>query len=134
MKHLILAIKLSVVSLLFGGVLAGAVGTVQTSSVYAAGSYSTSKETACEGAGIGKACDGGNGLKKAVTAIVNVLTAIVGVAAVIMIIIGGFRYITSAGDANKVSGAKSTIIYAIIGLVVVALAQILVHFVINASV
>jgi cytochrome bd-type quinol oxidase subunit 2 len=61
--------------------------------------------------------------------IVNIFSAIVGVVAVIMIIVGGLRYITSGGDSGKVGTAKNTLIYAIIGLVVVALAQVIVHFV-----
>lgn len=69
-----------------------------------------------------------NGIIKTV---INIFSIIVGVVAVIMIIIGGLRYITSGGDSNNVSGAKNTIIYAIIGLVVVALAQFIVQFVLN---
>lgn len=60
--------------------------------------------------------------------IVNLLSALVGVVAVIMIIIGGFRYITSGGNDTSVTSAKNTILYAIIGLVVVALAQLIVRF------
>jgi hypothetical protein len=60
--------------------------------------------------------------------IVNLLSAIVGIVAVIMIIVGGFRYITSGGNDTSVTSAKNTILYAIIGLVIVALAQILVRF------
>ncbi|HVS78843.1 MAG TPA: pilin [Candidatus Saccharimonadales bacterium] len=60
--------------------------------------------------------------------IVNLLSAVVGIVAVIMIIVGGFRYITSGGNDTSVTGAKNTILYAIIGLVVVALAQIIVRF------
>ena len=56
---------------------------------------------------------------------------VVGVIAVIMIIIGGLRYITSGGDSNNTKGAKDTILYAIIGLVVVAMAQVIVKFVLN---
>lgn len=63
--------------------------------------------------------------------VVNIFSLIVGVVAVIMIIIGGFQYITSAGDSNKVSTAKNTILYAIIGLIIVALAQIIVRFVLG---
>jgi hypothetical protein len=63
--------------------------------------------------------------------IVNIFSLIVGVAAVIMIIVGGFRYITSGGDSTKVGGAKNTLIYAIVGLIIVALAQAIVHFVLN---
>lgn len=63
--------------------------------------------------------------------IVNILSAIVGVVAVIMIIIGGFRYITSGGNDTSITSAKNTILYAIIGLIIVALAQVLVHFVLR---
>ncbi len=63
--------------------------------------------------------------------VLNIISLIVGVVAVIMIIFGGLKYITSGGDSNNVSGAKNTIIYAIIGLVIVALAQFIVQFVLN---
>jgi len=63
--------------------------------------------------------------------VVNILSLIVGVVAVIMIIFGGFKYITSGGESGNVSGAKNTLIYAIVGLVIVALAQFVVHFVLN---
>jgi cytochrome bd-type quinol oxidase subunit 2 len=75
----------------------------------------------------------GTSINELLRKIVNVISAIVGVVAVIMIVVGGFKYITSGGDSNNVSGAKNTIIYAIIGLVIVALAQLIVHFVLNQS-
>lgn len=62
--------------------------------------------------------------------IINIFSIVVGAVSVIMIIIGGFRYIISGGDSNGVSGAKNTIMYAIIGLVVVLFAQVIVRFVI----
>jgi len=65
--------------------------------------------------------------------IINILSIIIGVAAVIMIIFGGFKYITSGGASEKVTSAKNTILYAIIGLIIVALAQLIVHFVLNAT-
>lgn len=73
-------------------------------------------------------------LSNLVKRIINVLSVIIGVIAVIMIIIGGLRYITSGGDSGNVSSAKNTILYAIVGLIVVALAQFIVRFVLsNAS-
>ncbi len=66
-----------------------------------------------------------------ITTVINIISIVVGIVAVIMIIIGGFKYITSNGDSGAVSGAKNTILYAIVGLVVVALAQIIVRFVVN---
>ena len=67
------------------------------------------------------------------TKVINIFTIVVGVIAVVMIIVGGLRYITSGGESSKVGGAKTTIIYALIGLVVVALAQLIVHFVLNQA-
>ena len=63
--------------------------------------------------------------------IINLLSLVVGVVAVIMIIVGGLRYITSGGSDTSVTGAKNTILYAVIGLIIVALAQIIVRFVLN---
>ena len=63
--------------------------------------------------------------------IINIISVIVGVVAVIMIIFGGFRYITSGGSPEKVTGAKNTILYGIIGLIIVALAQVIVRFVLK---
>jgi len=60
--------------------------------------------------------------------IVNLLSALVGIVAVIMIIVGGLRYITSGGNDTSVTSAKNTILYAIIGLIIVAFAQVLVRF------
>jgi len=66
-----------------------------------------------------------------ITTVVNLFSVIVGIVAVIMIVLGGLRYITSGGDSTKVTTAKNTIVYALIGLVVVALAQFIVKFVLN---
>lgn len=63
--------------------------------------------------------------------VINILLFLAGTIAVIMIIIGGIRYITSDGDANKAGQAKNTIIYAIIGLVVAVLSYGIVAFVLG---
>ncbi len=68
-----------------------------------------------------------------ITQIINVFSIIVGIVAVIMMIYGGFRYITSGGDSGNVTSAKNTILYAIIGLIIVALAQFIVKFVLNKA-
>jgi len=74
---------------------------------------------------------GTDSLQKLITNIINIFSVIVGVIAVIMIIVGGLKYITSGGESSNVSGAKNTIIYAIVGLIVVALAQFIVRFVLT---
>ena len=70
-------------------------------------------------------------LGSVIEAIINVLSIIVGFISVIMIIIGGLRYMTSAGDASGTTSARNTIIYAIVGLVIVIMAQVIVNFVLN---
>lgn len=61
--------------------------------------------------------------------ITNIMLFIIGAIAVIMLIIGGIRYVVSAGDQNAVTSAKNTILYAIIGIVVAFLAYAAVNFV-----
>jgi hypothetical protein len=73
------------------------------------------------------------GVTSAIQAAVSILSFIAGVAAVVMVILSGFKYITSGGDANKVSSAKSTLVYALVGVAIAALAQALIHFVIQTS-
>lgn len=94
----------------------------------------TAKNEVCAGIGLtsGGGCgDSGAQVTKALSAAVSLLSVIAGLVAVVMVIIAGLKFVTSGGDTNKVASAKSSIIYAIIGLVVVALSQMLVHFVFN---
>lgn len=77
-------------------------------------------------------CDD-NGVSKIVNTIVTILSFVAGAAAVIMIIVSGFKYITSGGDSGKVSSAKNTLIYAMIGIAIAVLAQVVVRFVITQS-
>jgi glucose uptake protein GlcU len=72
---------------------------------------------------------GDTGVFKQVT---NTILYIVGIIAVIMLIIGGIKYVVSGGDAKKVTDAKNTVLYAIIGLVIAFLAFAIVNFVISA--
>jgi hypothetical protein len=81
-----------------------------------------------------KCGEGTSSVGKLIRTIINVLSVIIGAIAVIMIIIGGFRYITSGGSAEGTKAARQTIVYAIVGLVIVALAQIIVHFVLNNTI
>jgi uncharacterized membrane protein YuzA (DUF378 family) len=73
------------------------------------------------------------GVNGAISLAVNILSLVVGAAAVITLIWAGFKYITSGGDTNKVANAKSTLIYAIVGIAVVGLTQVLVHLVLSSA-
>ncbi|MEK7059340.1 MAG: pilin [Patescibacteria group bacterium] len=77
--------------------------------------------------------DVGDSLGPLAYKIVKAFSIVVGAISVIMIIYGGFRYITSGGDSGRVGNAKNTLIYAIVGMIIVALAQVIVHFVINTA-
>lgn len=61
--------------------------------------------------------------------VTNVALFVIGAVAVIMLIIGGVRYVVSAGDQAAVTGAKNTIMYAVIGIVVAFLSYAAVNFV-----
>lgn len=80
-------------------------------------------------------CDAGSDpdetINNIIETVINIFSLVVGVVSVIMIIIGGLKYITSGGDSGNVTGAKNTILYAVIGLVIVALAQVIVRFVLG---
>lgn len=102
--------------------------------------HAEAKDNLCQGANLSlsgnddcNAEGSGDSLNNTIEQVVNIFSVIVGVVAVIMIIIGGFKYITSGGDSGKVGSAKSTIIYAIVGLIIVALAQVIVKFVISRT-
>lgn len=97
----------------------------------------TSKESVCEGVGFVtgendcSAPEGSPSVSSIVKTVVNILSLLIGIAAVIMIMIGGFKYVTSSGDAGNTASAKNTILYALVGLVVAALAQVIVRFVLK---
>jgi hypothetical protein len=61
--------------------------------------------------------------------ITNILLYVSGAIAVIMIIVGGIRYATSGGEQAAITGAKNTVLYAIIGVIVTLLAYAAVNFV-----
>ncbi len=87
------------------------------------------------GVSAGADCAQGNlsqtSLTKQVGTITNILIYAIGIIAVIMVVIGGLRYVVSGGDPKGTASAKDTIMYAVIGVVVALLAYSLVNFVIG---
>jgi hypothetical protein len=95
------------------------------------------KDEVCKGVG---AVSGGSGCATAqgqptvdtlIKSVLKILSWVVGVISIIMIVIAGLFYVTSNGDSGKIGTAKNTLIYAIVGLVVVAFAQAIVQFVLG---
>ncbi|MEI7819104.1 MAG: hypothetical protein WCI47_03230 [bacterium] len=78
------------------------------------------------GAGCGNT--GGPTLTEGLKTVTNTLLFVIGIASVIMIIIGGMRYIFSGGDPKNTAAAKDTVLYAVIGIVVALLAYAIVQF------
>lgn len=75
-------------------------------------------------------------LYKVLTNLANLILTIAGALVVVMVIIGGIRYIISAGNPQMVEGAKKTIIYALVGLAVIVLSAAIlntVNFVLNKN-
>lgn len=90
--------------------------------------------------GIDEACAGAScanetndTLQNTVTSVINILSLVVGTVAVVMVIVGGMKYVSSQGDSSAIASAKNTIVYALVGLVIVALAQVIVRFVVQRS-
>ena len=109
--------------------LAGVVAVLPVTGAYADFSEGLTGGASEAGNGNGLAKDAD--LPSVVTTVINIILYAVGVIAVVMMIFGGFQYITSSGDTAKVTKAKNTILYGIIGLVVAILAYAIVNFVIT---
>lgn len=67
-----------------------------------------------------------------ILSVIRWVVAIAGIISAIFVVYGGISYSTSAGDAGKLQKAKNMITYALIGLAIVALAEIITAFVSNA--
>lgn len=63
--------------------------------------------------------------------VTNTLLLAIGISAVIMLIIGGFRYVFSGGNEKSVSAAKDTVIYAVVGIIVAIMSYSIINFVIS---
>ena len=70
-------------------------------------------------------------VESVVATVINTILYVVGILAVVMVIFGGVQYTTSAGEQAKVTKAKNTILYGLIGLVVAILAYAIVNFVVS---
>lgn len=114
------------------------VGALQFAPAAQASSTDAAKKSSCEGIGGVFQSDGScktdsPSLNNIIATIINILSTIIAIVAVIMIMVGGFKYVTANGDSGNLSSAKTTIVYAVVGLVIVAFAQFLVQFVITKT-
>ena len=101
-------------------------------------SAASAKEEVCNGIGASTGSGGctegsGKSLNDIMALVINIFSWVVGAVAVLFAIIAGFKYITSGGDPSAVKSAKDTLLYVVIGLVIVALSQVIVNFVLKKS-
>lgn len=88
------------------------------------------------GASTSSACQAKNaspltGPTGTLTKATRIISFLAGIAAMLLIIIGGFMYVLSGGDSSKISNAKDTIVYAFVGIIIVIVAQGIIVFVLN---
>lgn len=67
-----------------------------------------------------------------IVTVLEVAIRIIAAVCLLFVVIGGLRYIVSQGDAQGVAKAKGTVIYALLGLAIVILAQFIVIFTVKA--
>ena len=85
-----------------------------------------------DGKNCAKSTDQKGNLGNVIVDITNTLLFIIGAVAVIMIIVGGIRYVISNGDSAQITSAKNTILYAVVGIIVALLAYAIVNFFITS--
>lgn len=126
MKQLKTIRKKLLAGMLVLGLMAAPVALVPTADVVA----NSAKTTILDGAN--KAQTGASDLEGTITDVTNVLLFLIGAVGVIMLVLGGFKYVTSNGNADQIKSAKNTVLYAVIGIVVAILAFAIVRFVVGA--
>jgi len=74
---------------------------------------------------------GSKDIRETVGSIINVALGFLGVVAIVIVLIGGFKYMTAGGDETKVTSARKYIISGIIGLAIILSAYAVTSFVVN---
>lgn len=95
------------------------------------------KDITSESLGISYATETGLGnkdIRATVASIIRVAMGLLGIVAVVIILIGGFTWMTAGGNEEKVGEAKKWIFAGIIGLAIILSAYALATFVINSLV
>lgn len=116
---------------LITGVVAPAVMAVGTDSNSNTGAINCGTTGNLDGTGCASTAGADDKINKTIKLAIQLFQIIVGLISVFMLISAGLKYITGGGESSAVGAAKNMILYSVIGLVVVALAQVIVSFVLN---
>jgi len=94
----------------------------------ASSGQNVSSSAFCQDTGTTNPIVGSGGI---LTIVINIISVVAGFVAVIMIVVSGFQMITSSGNPEKISNARNIIIYASVGIVVIAIARLIILFITN---
>lgn len=111
-------------------ITAGA-GAATLGLVYTQNAFATGLQNVQNGVTTTKNEAGGLTMQQVINTVIGTMLFIVGLLAVIMLIYGGIRYVTSHGDKAQVTAAKETIMYAVVGLVVAIAAFAVINWITN---
>ena len=97
----------------------------------------TSTQVACDTlsqVGTNQDCSNGQSvINKVANSVVKLVSYVAGVAAIVMVMVAGFQFITANGDSNNIARARRSLTYAIVGIVIAVVAQLIVNTVLTAS-
>ncbi len=71
-------------------------------------------------------------IRETIASIINVAMGLLGIVAVVIILLGGFKWMTAAGNDEKVKEAKKLLVAGIIGLVIILTAYAIANFVVSS--
>lgn len=66
-----------------------------------------------------------------IVSVIKIMLMVAGSIAVLFIIIGGFQYVTSAGNAEQAEKGRATLVNAIIGIIIIILSYVIINVVVN---
>lgn len=122
-------LALLLVSLTIGLCVLSSASTLAATNVFkdACTAKGSSDSAACDQNG-SDPLTGKNGLITKATALIGYLA---GVCSIILILVSAVMYVTADGDSSKISSARTTLVYALVGLVVIGVSQGIIIFVLN---
>lgn len=83
---------------------------------------------ACTGKSTTNPLTGSNGI---LVKVARIMSFLAGASAIILILVSGLMYVMSNGDSSRINSARTTLIYAVVGLIIVGVAQGIVILVLN---
>lgn len=113
--------------------LTAAFFAVPATEVLAQGRNEVCQGVGAAGGGAGCTSTSGRTVESIVEVGLRIFQMIIGVIALVFVCIAGLKFITSQGNPQEIASAKGTLIYAAVGIVVVAMSEVIIQFVLNRT-